>query len=154
MDHSADLAIAPANASPKEKQESLLRSNQVKAFVKTLRTAMHNTFRYGQGTRDMAGPEGLTTEAFIDKVAWRLGRYMATLSDDVSKQDIIVPPRSYRRNYDIDKEAIQAMFDEYDVNKSGTITVDELEKLLVDRGIAPKKQVARGSSAKEKVNAD
>jgi hypothetical protein len=24
--------------------------------------------RYGQGTRDMAGPEGLTTEKFIDKV--------------------------------------------------------------------------------------
>ena len=26
------------------------------------------TVRYGQGTRDMAGPSGLTTEAFINKV--------------------------------------------------------------------------------------
>jgi hypothetical protein len=26
------------------------------------------TIRYGQGTRDMAGPSGLTTEAFINKV--------------------------------------------------------------------------------------
>lgn len=31
---------------------------------------MHNTFRYGQGTRDMAGPEGLTTEKFINKVLY------------------------------------------------------------------------------------
>jgi adenylosuccinate lyase len=33
-------------------------------FTSTLRTALHNTFRYGQGTRDMAGEKGLTTEEF------------------------------------------------------------------------------------------
>lgn len=50
--------------------------------------------RYGQGTRDMAGPTGLTTEKFIDKVSWRLGRYMAAYNDDVCEGDIVVPQRA------------------------------------------------------------
>ena len=37
---------------------------------------MYTAFRSGKGTRDMAGPEGLTTEQFVDAVAedlkWRL----------------------------------------------------------------------------------
>lgn len=48
MEHSADLSMAPTNASPKEKQESSLRCKQIKTFIKTLRSAMHNTFRYGE----------------------------------------------------------------------------------------------------------
>jgi len=51
----------------------------------------------------------------------------------------------------VDKEAVQQMFDEYDSAKTGFITVGDLERLLVDRGIAPTKKVSRGSSIKEKV---
>jgi isocitrate dehydrogenase len=40
----------------------------VKNFTGNLMKALHNTFRYGQGTKDMAGPTGLSTEQFIDKV--------------------------------------------------------------------------------------
>lgn len=42
----------------------------------------------------MAGPTGLTTERFIDKVSWRLGRYMAAYNDDVCEGDIVVPQRA------------------------------------------------------------
>ena len=57
LDHSAELAVQ------KEKSaQSIEVKAQMLVFTKTLRTALHNTFRYGQGTRDMAGPEGLTTE--------------------------------------------------------------------------------------------
>lgn len=42
----------------------------------------------------MAGPTGLTTEKFIDKVSWRLGRYMAAYNDDVCEGDIVVPQRA------------------------------------------------------------
>ena len=42
--------------------------------------------RYGQGTRDMAGLSGLTTEQFVDKVAWRLGRYVAVDEEHVKPQ--------------------------------------------------------------------
>jgi hypothetical protein len=65
---------------------------QMKLFVKTLRSALHNTFRYGQGTRDMSGPSGLTTEQFIDKVAWRLGRYVAADEEHVEPQVRRLPP--------------------------------------------------------------
>jgi acetone carboxylase gamma subunit len=33
----------------------------------------------------------------LQQVAWRLGRYMAAYHDDVSHQDIIVPPRSQQQ---------------------------------------------------------
>jgi isocitrate dehydrogenase len=67
-------------------------------FTTLLRKALENTFRYGQGTKDMAGPTGLSTEKFIDKVAWRLGRYVAATVEDVSPQDLVVPSLKFRRN--------------------------------------------------------
>lgn len=38
------------------------------------------------------------------------------------------------------------MFDEYDSAKTGFINVGDLERLLVDRGLAPTKRTSRGSS--------
>lgn len=99
MNHSADLAIQKAQSLPDaERQAAIDNAKEMLSYTETLRTALHNTFRYGQGTRDMAGPEGYTTEKFVDKVSWRLGRYMAALYDESYKQDIVVPARSYRRN--------------------------------------------------------
>ena len=43
-------------------------ADAMKKYTTTLRKALHNTFRYGQGTRDMSGPDGLTTEQFVEKV--------------------------------------------------------------------------------------
>ena len=40
----------------------------------------------------MAGPSGLTTEQFIDKVAWRLGRYVAADEEHVEPQVRRLPP--------------------------------------------------------------
>lgn len=101
MNHSADLAVqhAEKSLSGAEKAEVLANAAELYSYTDVLRKALHNTFRYGQGTRDMAGPEGSTTEKFIDKVAWRLGRYMAALYDENYKQDkLVVPARSFRRN--------------------------------------------------------
>lgn len=99
MNHSADLIEAPAaTASPAIHGKAKSQADEVRRFTSTLRLALHNTFRYGQGTRDMAGPSGLTTEAFVDKVAWRLGRYMAALSEDAPPQPVFAPPRTFRRN--------------------------------------------------------
>ena len=93
MNHSAELAAESQN-----NEEAVKSAKAILNFTETLRKALHNTFRYGQGTRDMAGPSGLTTEKFIDKVSWRLGRYMAAQYDDINTQDIVVPSRSFRRN--------------------------------------------------------
>jgi len=51
---------------------------------------------------------------------------------------------------DVDKEAVQQMFDEYDSAKTGFINVEDLERLLVDRGLAPTKKTIRGSSIRDK----
>ena len=69
----------------------------VKIFTSLLTKAMHNTFRYGQGTRDMEGPSGLTTEEFVDKVARRLGRYVAAMVEEEDESTIGVgePERKY-----------------------------------------------------------
>ena len=98
----------------------------------------------------MAGPEGLTTEAFIEKVAWRLGRYVAQYEEDVSddlKDKILTPSRKHRRNYDVDRNALKELFDSYDQDKNGAISLDELEEMLVAMSVAPLKDPSKRSSA-------
>ena len=68
MEHSADLSMAPANASPKEKQESSQRCKQIKTFIKTLRSAMHNTFRYGKGGREGGRVPSTNAPSLIGRV--------------------------------------------------------------------------------------
>ena len=93
MVHSAELHAAS--------QMDKSGADNMKKFTTALRQALHKTFRYGQGTRDMAGPEGLTTESFIEKVAWRLGRYVAKYEEDISHDlnaKISQPSGKYPRN--------------------------------------------------------
>lgn len=47
----------------------------------------------------------------------------------------------------IDRVALQELFAEYDNDRDGSITVAELEKLLVDLGVAPLKNMDKLSSA-------
>jgi len=127
-------------------------AHEMGVFTSTLRTALHNTFRYGQGTRDMAGEKGLTTEEFVDKVAWRFGRYLAKKwEDEEVEQKSFAPDPRLRRNYNVDKEALRAMFQEYDTNKNGTIGLDELETMLAKLGVAPMLDPSkRGSASSDK----
>jgi hypothetical protein len=51
----------------------------------------------------------------------------------------------------IDRDRLQCLFDEYDVDKDGAITVAELEKMLVTLGVAPLKEMSkRGSASSDK----
>lgn len=147
MMHSAELDAA--SGGDKSSLEDMKR------FTVALRQALHNTFRYGQGTRDMAGPEGLTTEDFIEKVAWRLGRYVAQYEEDISadlKSKVSKPSRKYRRNYQVDKNKLQELFNSFDQDGNGYISVDELEEMLVDLSVAPLKDPNKRSSAsKDKI---
>jgi isocitrate dehydrogenase len=123
---------------------------QIFNFCMTLRTAMHNTFRYGQGTRDMSGPSGFTTEDFVRKVAWRLQRYLAMQYDEAPPPQLQEPDRKYRRNYDIDEEAVNAMFSKYDRNKDGSIDFEEFTRMLIKLNLAPRKS-KKNSDDGEKV---
>lgn len=125
MEHSASLHYDEA------------KKKRVFDFTKTLKNAIHATFRYGQGTRDMVGQEGLTTEQFIDKVAWRLGRYIAAAEEHSTPKDMLIPSLKFRRNYNVDRAALQHLFDTYDKDKNGSINLDELEEMLATMGVAP-----------------
>jgi hypothetical protein len=143
MEHAAAL---DAERNPGDLGKAKVQA-QVRNYTKTLRMALHNTFRYGQGTRDMSGPSGFTTEDFIRKVAWRLKRYLAAQYEDFPPPTLNEPSRKFRRNYDIDEEKVSAMFARYDRNGDGHIDLEEFTKMLVHMNLAPQKD---GMAAKAK----
>jgi len=121
-------------------ENKVTAKDQIFNYTGTLRKAMHNTFRYGQGTRDMSGPSGFTTEDFIKKVAWRLQRYLAAQYEESPPPVLHEPDRKFRRNYDIDEEQVNEMFAYYDKNGDGHIDFQEFTRMLVKMNIAPKKE--------------
>lgn len=137
MNHSAVLQHEKDPKDPKKKEIH----DKILNFTTTLRLSMHNTFRYGQGTRDMAGPTGYTTEDFIEKVAWRLGRYLAQQQEETAPPKLTEPDRAFRRAFsDIDMKAMQKLFEKYDKDGSGKIDFNEFTKMLDKMGVAPKKK--------------
>lgn len=134
MQHAATLEA--------EKYPDDIEKQTVKAkifnFCTTLRESMHNTFRYGQGTRDMSGPSGFTTEDFIAKVAWRLERYLKQQGEDVPPPQLREPDRKFRRNYKVDIEALNKLFRQFDTNGDGQIDFHEFEEMMVKLNIAPR----------------
>jgi len=126
----------------------------MKVYTTMLRKALHNTFRSGEGTRDMVGPSGLTTEQFIDKVASRLSKYLLSpeLSDfkienaaqeeaQASSAKVSSKTDSISLSKDIDKDAISKLFEEYDDNGDGVISKEEFEVMLIKLGVAPLKNL-------------
>ncbi|KAJ1453255.1 hypothetical protein M885DRAFT_582889 [Pelagophyceae sp. CCMP2097] len=119
-----------------------VQAEKTTKFVVTLRKAMHNTFRYGQGTWDMAGPSGLTTEAFVAKVGWRLSRYLQhQKAEDDGGLDVVQKPSVMlrRATKEVDTEKVAAMFSEFDTDASGTISLEEFQEMMIKLGLAPLK---------------
>jgi len=91
----------------------------------------------------MAGPTGFTTEDFIDKVAWRLGRYLADDRERETPPVLEEPDRAFRRQFsNVDMPKLHAMFDKYDRDGTGKIGFKDFSKILVKLGIAPVKPSA------------
>jgi len=134
MNHSANLAL---ETNPNDEETKEMHA-KVMTYTSTLRLALHNTFRYGQGTRDMTGPEGYTTEDFIRKVAWRLGRYLAQQEEEAPPPVLEEPDRTYRRNYDVDHTALRKLFEKYE-DGSGKLEYKKFAKMLTKMGVAPEK---------------
>ena len=123
-------------------------------FVATLRRAMHNTFVYGQGTWDMAGPDGLTTEEFVAKVAWRVGRCLEAEDDAETADPAAAKPsvllRRGAKQVDVDKVA--GMFAEFDVDGSGSISLEEFSEMMIKLGLAPMKEPEKTSASRAKID--
>jgi hypothetical protein len=86
----------------------------------------------------MSGPSGYTTEQFIDKVEWRVKRYLkAQIEEEVPPPRLAEPDRHFRRNYDVDTAAVKEMFDKYDTDGNGQIDLKEFTDFLVKVNLAP-----------------
>ena len=139
MEHSATLSAASADA------QNFSSPEDIQHFTRSLRTALHDAFRFGEGTRDMAGPSGLTTEAFVATVAGRLGALLdpkaaaaARAKKAAATTEMVQPDPRFMADFDnVDKKAVMDLFTEYDENGDGTISLDEFEVLLFKLGVAP-----------------
>ena len=49
------------------------------------------------------------------------------------------PDRAFRRNHQVDEDAVKAMFEQYDTDGNGAIDYEEFTNLLVKLGVAPQK---------------
>jgi len=137
MAHAAQLEL---DANPKDKKAAEVHA-YVENFNEILRLALHNTFRYGQGTRDMCGPTGFTTEDFVAKVAWRLDRYLQQQIEEqappeLSEEDLPVPAGKITA---FDQKAILQLFEKYDKSGEGKIDFKNFSKMLMKMGVAPTK---------------
>eukprot|EP00658_Telonema_sp_P-2_P008818 TRINITY_DN13334_c0_g1_i5.p1 TRINITY_DN13334_c0_g1~~TRINITY_DN13334_c0_g1_i5.p1 ORF type:complete len:136 (+),score=73.94 TRINITY_DN13334_c0_g1_i5:32-439(+) len=93
--------------------------------------------------RDSCGPSGLTTEAFVDEITQRINQHVqaAEAGEVVTKA-----AKSLQRNFTVDTEAIQQLFQEYDKDQNGAIDMQEFTELLVDLDIAPKEKITEKAS--------
>mmetsp|Transcript_38081 Transcript_38081/g.61386 ORF Transcript_38081/g.61386 Transcript_38081/m.61386 type:complete len:538 (-) Transcript_38081:114-1727(-) len=133
--------------------------NEVSKFTINCREAVYEAFRSGNGTRDLSGPEGLTTEKFVDWVAANLTERMKSdkmptvITEEMIKAQIQAPSRKLRRNYDaVDEDAMKNFFSKYDEDKNGTICFEEFVDMTLELGIAPLKVDAMKAQVKTDEN--
>jgi len=123
-------------------------------FTEACKQAVYQAFRDGRGTRDMAGPSGLTTEQFVDTVATDLHIRLATGQAPPPRPvdpKVLHPSRKFRRNYKFDEGKMRALFERFDTDANGQINFDEFAEMAVELGIAPlsDEAVAEQQSARE-----
>jgi len=115
--------------------------DQVFNYTDACRQAVYAAFRDGRGTRDMAGPTGLTTEQFVDSIAEDMSERVVTGQPPAKFQkavpEEVKPSRKFRRNYLIDEEKMKAFFERFDSNSDNSIDFDEFVAMALELGIAP-----------------
>lgn len=123
MDHAATVSEDPSTIA------------EISNYTNCLRQSLHNTFRYGQGTRDLAGPTGLTTEEFMAKVGNRLKSYLSITgnNEDIPFRELKPVVAAV-----IDVEQVKEMFDSYDSNGDGLLDLQEFTAMVTKLGVAPR----------------
>lgn len=69
--------------------------------------------------------------------------------DEAPPPKLSEPDRKFRKNYDVDEEAITTMFNKYDKNGDGAIDKEEFTRMLVKMNLAPTKTEKVKEAAKE-----
>ena len=115
---------------------------------------MHSAMVAGKGTRDLCGPEGLSTEAFIAEITTRINTHELG-EEALTPQSAVKADKSHRRNYKVDQDVIAGWFTKYDADGNNAIDLEEFTSMLVDLDIAPKMLLAekgKEDDSKSKVN--
>lgn len=111
-------------------------SARVHAYTTKLRAIIHSTMVSGQGTRDLCGDAGLTTEAFVDRIAVQLDAAMSGAELPTAKEEAFAPIVD---DTEVDEDAIEALFNELDLDGNGVIDMDELKRGLRRLNVHPRK---------------
>merc|ERR1719161_556853 len=111
MNHATNLA-------PSADSEAMLH------FTASLRRSMYHTFQSGEGTRDLNGPTGNTTEQFVTAVASRLSDLLAGKELPAIGPKEPALPKSVLESGD---GPMRAMSEAYDTNKDGQIDFEEFK---------------------------
>jgi len=107
-----------------------LNAQPLHDFATKLQKAIHTQMvTPGKASRDLSGPNGLTTEQFVVAVRERLGK--APIEEPKQKVVPVV--------YEVDDDLIKNLFNSIDTNGDGTIGMEEFKLGLKKLGITPKK---------------
>jgi isocitrate dehydrogenase len=111
-------------------------------WTEKLRAAIHKAMVAGEGTRDLCGPSGLTTEAFVDNIAARIETATVVKSKKEQLKELNLKPPKRSETVtpvagNIDIEAMRTMFDDLDTDSNGTIDFEEFSTGLVRLGVQP-----------------
>merc|ERR1712216_149224 len=144
------LGLVEALIGAMQHAESLqgVSKGPVYIWTENLRNAIHQAMVAKEGTRDLCGPDGLTTEAFIDNISARIDvpkikreltktkeEHLKSLTADPPARQQTVTPELF--NVDID--AMRRMFEDLDLDGNGTIDFEEFSTGLVRLGVQPSK---------------
>jgi len=118
-------------------------TQEIMAFTNNMRRVIHKAFVAGKGTRDISGPEGLSTEKFIDLIADALNGNETVLGPKPVRGERVKPKIS--PSFDLaDTDQMQQFFESLDQNSDGVIDYEEFEAGMIRLGVFPKKYFPTG----------
>jgi len=105
------------------------------SWTNKMRKCIHKAMVEGRGTRDLCGPEGLSTEQFVDEIASMMDEEVTPEVAGLRREKSFVPVTS---DDDFDETLARVMFDDLDTDGNGTIDFEEFSNALIRLNIQPR----------------